>query len=178
MNLVEWSARTAASLPLVREVMPWLGSKRVAVVGDSMYPLLRPGDVLLCDRLAYVGRDVARGDIVVFQHGSSQSGRMIKLVAGMPGEHIEVRGDRLWIDGCEIDFHSPMVGSLPGRWQVGADELFVLSYAVAVGTDSRAFGPIRQSQVLGRGWYVLAPQSRAGRLEALDLRAAGSKTMP
>jgi signal peptidase I len=134
-----------------------------------MFPLLHPGDVLLFDRLAYVDKRPNRGDVVVFRHACAPSGRMIKLVAGLPSEHLEVRGDRLWIDGRELIFPRPMVGSLPGRWTVGPDELFVLSSAVAVGADSRSFGPVSRNAVLGRAWFVLPPSPRAGPIVGSEL---------
>ena len=134
-----------------------------------MFPILHPGDVLLFDQLAYVGEPPNRGDFVVFRHASAPSGRMIKLVAGLPGEQVEVRNDRLWIDGRELIFPRPMVGSLPGRWSVGTDEVFVLSAAVAVGTDSRSFGPVSRSAILGQAWYVLPPSPRAGAIVGTEL---------
>ena len=134
-----------------------------------MFPILHPGDVLLFDRLAYVDKSPNRGDFVVFQHASAPSGRMIKLVAGLPNEHLEVSNDRLWVDGRELIFPRPMVGSLPGRWKVGPDEVFVLSAAVAVGTDSRSFGPVSRSAILGQAWYVLPPSPRAGAIVGTEL---------
>jgi signal peptidase I len=146
-----------------------LVSRRIAVVGTSMFPLLHPHDTVLCNPRAYRSRTPARGDIVVVSQASSPSGRMIKLVAGLPGELIEVRQDLLWVDGTRVSFHSPLVGSLPGRWRVKEDQIFLLSYAVAVGTDSRSFGPIPLRQVLGKVWYVLRPSPRAGRLTSVAM---------
>jgi len=134
-----------------------------------MFPLLHPGDVLLFDRLAYVGKRPSRGDVIVFRHASAPSGRMIKLVVGLPSEHVEVRNDRLWIEGRELLFPRPMVGRLPGHWTVGPDEVFVLSAAVAVGTDSRSFGPVNLNAVLGRAWFVLPPSPRAGHIVGTEL---------
>jgi signal peptidase I len=149
-----------------------MSSGRLVTTGNSMFPLLHPGDVIVFDRLAYVGSAVSRGDVVVFQHPSAASGRMVKLAAGLPGVAVEVRGDRLWIDGREMIYRTPMVGSLPGRWTVGPDEIFVLSVAVAVGTDSRSFGPVKRDAILGRAWYVLPPSPRAGRIPAVAIDSA------
>ncbi len=147
----------------------WLSSRRLVTVGNSMFPLLHPGDVLVFDQLAYADSAVSRGDVVVLQHATAASGRMVKIVAGLPGEHLEVRRDRLWIDDVELLYPAPMVGSLPGRWTVGADELFVLSVAVAVGTDSRTFGAVKRDAILGKAWFVLPPSPRAGRLPPVEM---------
>lgn len=132
-----------------------------------MYPLLHPGDVVLSDPLAYRIGTPLRGEVVVAEHPGSPAGRMIKTVAALPGEWVEVRQDKLWVDGLALKLHGPVVGSLPGRWRVGEGELFLLSYAMAVGMDSRVFGPVDKRQILGRGWYVLPPSPRAGRLNRL-----------
>jgi signal peptidase I len=137
-----------------------------------MFPILHPGDVLLFDRLAFAGASADRGDVVVFQHASAPSGRMVKMVVGLPGERVEVRADRLWVDGRELVYPMPMVGSLPGRWTLGPGQFFMLSAAVAVGSDSRSFGPVTADALLGRAWRILPPSPRAGRLpdQRLSLR--------
>jgi type IV secretory pathway protease TraF len=94
---------------------------------------------------------------------------MVKIVAGLPGEHLEVRADRLWVDRQEMDYPTPMVGSLPGRWTLGSADYFMLSAAVAVGADSRSFGPVTADALLGRAWRILPPSPRAGRLADLEL---------
>jgi signal peptidase I len=134
-----------------------------------MYPLLQSGDVVLVDRLAYADDPIRRGDIVAFGHANAPSGRMVKLVAGLPGEHVEVRQDRLWIDDRELVYPRAIVGSMPGHWKLGRDEFFVLSVALAVGTDSRTFGALKRAAVLGRVWFILPPSPRNGRLSRMPL---------
>ncbi|HEX3247031.1 MAG TPA: signal peptidase I, partial [Chloroflexota bacterium] len=148
---------------------PWLCSRRLLVVGGSMYPLLQAGDVLLVDRLAYADDPIQRGDVVAFRHASAPSGRMVKLVAGLPDEQVEMRRDRLWINDRELIYPRAIVGSMPGQWTLEADEFFVLSIAVAVGTDSRTFGPLKSEAVLGRVWFILPPSPRNGRLPRTPL---------
>jgi signal peptidase I len=75
----------------------------------SMRPTVIEGDVVLVNRLAYQLKlpltDVVlaqwagpeRGDIVTF--GSPVDGtRLLKRVVGLPGDRIELRGERLWIN--------------------------------------------------------------------------------
>ncbi|MFN0074439.1 MAG: signal peptidase I [Chloroflexota bacterium] len=179
MNFIMRIIGCAAGSRLGRTVLPWVASHRIRVLGGSMYPLLHPGEIVLCHRLAYcAGQRASRGDIVLFKHPAGPSGRMIKLIAGLPGEQIEVRNDRLWINDRALQFHTPMVGSLPGRWKLTANELFVLSYAVAVGTDSRTFGPIEQEQVLGKVWYLLPPSARKGRLDSVQMSLSDNEKRP
>ncbi|MCC6178035.1 MAG: signal peptidase I [Chloroflexi bacterium] len=99
------------------------------------------------------------------QSGAGQPGLtppelLLKRIVGLPGEAVEVRRDRLWIDGRPLDLGRPVVGSSPGRWNLGPDEYFVLSDNLAIGTDSRHIGPARRSDLLGRAWLVYFPSVR------------------
>lgn len=145
-----------------------LFGRRVAVVGASMYPLLHPGDRVLFDRLILRRGGPRRGDVALVA-APERGQRLIKLVAGLPGERVAVRQDRLWVDDRPLRFHRPMVGSLPGAWEVGPDECFLLSYAVAVGTDSRHFGPVPRAALLGRARLVYWPPARRRRLSSVPL---------
>lgn len=144
-------------------------ARRVRVRGDSMYPLLEPGEGVLFDRLAYRWEPPRRGDLVLVNRPAEPGGNLIKLVAGLPGEEIAVALDRLWVNASRMTFPVPMVGSLPGRWKLGTDEYFVLSYAVAVGTDSRHFGPVSRVAISARAWMVYAPPARRRRLPRVNL---------
>ena len=81
----------------------------------SMHPNLLEGDVVFVNRLAFdvklpltdviVARtgDPKRGDIVTFF--SPENGtRLIKRVIGLPGDTIEMRGKRLYVDGVKADY--------------------------------------------------------------------------
>jgi len=151
-----------------------LGQRRVVIRGASMLPLLGPGEALLVDRLAYrLGRP-ARGDVVLVRSADPAAPTVVKLLVGLPGEVVAVRRDRLWIDGRVLDLGRPIVGSSPGRWQLGPHEYFLLSVNLAVGTDSRHTGPVSGPALLGRGWLVYAPADRRRRLArpAMSMRWA------
>jgi signal peptidase I len=70
--------------------------KLAVVVGDSMLPTLKSGDVLIVDRRAYDQADPSRGDIVVARYGKDW---VVKRVVGLPGEEVEVKKGTLFIDG-------------------------------------------------------------------------------
>ena len=81
----------------------------------SMRPTLLEGDVVLVNRLAYDLKvpltDVVlahlgtpqRGDIVTFT--SPQDGmRLIKRIAALPGDTVEMRDNRLVVNGAPVDY--------------------------------------------------------------------------
>ena len=65
------------------------------VDGYSMEPSLHNGERLLVNKLAYRLGEPERGDIVVFRFPLDPSRDFIKRVIGLPGDEIEVRGNRV-----------------------------------------------------------------------------------
>jgi len=152
--------------------LAWLFGRRAVVANASMHPLLVPGERVLFDRLAYRAWPPERGDVALLELLGREPRPMVKLVVGLPGERVSVAADQLWIDGRSLPFPQPVVGSMPGEWQLGPTEYFVLSYAAAVGTDSRHFGPLPRGALAGRAWLVYWPPDRRRRIERLRLELA------
>ncbi|MDE2040199.1 MAG: signal peptidase I [Elusimicrobia bacterium] len=69
----------------------------------SMEPTLPVGRHLFCDKLTLRWRRPRRGDIIVFRPpievGGEQAEQMVKRVIGLPGETVELRHKRVFIDG-------------------------------------------------------------------------------
>ena len=85
------------------------------VPSGSMRPAIQEGDVVLVDRLAYqlkvpltnvvVARtgDPARGDIVTFESPVDGT-RLLKRVAAVPGDRVEMRDKVLWVNGLPATY--------------------------------------------------------------------------
>jgi signal peptidase I len=85
------------------------------VPSGSMRPTVQEGDVVLVDRTAYslkvpfTDRVLARlgepqrGDIVVF-HSPADGTRLLKRLVALPGDRVEMRNKRLWINGEAPDY--------------------------------------------------------------------------
>jgi signal peptidase I len=81
----------------------------------SMHPALLEGDVVLVNRLAFDAKipltdivvahtgDPKRGDVVTF-FSPKDGTRLIKRVIGLPGETIEMRGKRVFVDGAPAEY--------------------------------------------------------------------------
>ena len=52
-----------------------------------------------------------------------------------------------------------------GEWNLGDDEFFLLGDMPEFSTDSRSFGPVARSAIVGRAWLVYRPVSRWRRLD-------------
>jgi signal peptidase I len=131
----------------------------------SMEQTFVEGDYVLVDRLTPLWAPYARGQVVVFQPPPRWTARkepFIKRVIGVAGDTVEVQDDgRVHVNGTVLDepylFRSaanlaePTEASDQTRWVVPAGELFVMGDHRRMSADSRVFGSIPVSSVIGRG---------------------------
>lgn len=100
------------------------------VVGESMLPTFRPGELLLVDRRAYRMNSPERGDVVLARYGSEV---ILKRIVGLPGEKVEVKHGTVFVDDrAQSEAHGIQAGPL----DVGAGELSDDDYATL--GDNRA----------------------------------------
>ena len=67
------------------------------VVGDSMSPTLENQDVLILNKAKYRFSDVKRGDVIAFTYEDTKY--LIKRVIGLPGDHISIIDNKVYING-------------------------------------------------------------------------------
>jgi signal peptidase I len=85
------------------------------IPSDSMMPTLLDGDFIFVNKYAYGLRlpvvnskivaigEPHRGDVIVFRLPSDPSTNYIKRLIGLPGDHIAVRDDQLYVNGERIE---------------------------------------------------------------------------
>ncbi len=170
---------------LWRESREWLQAFLLAVVlfilirtflfapfivdGESMVPTLHSGERLIVTKAVYLWGKPKRGDIVVFH--ATQTRDYIKRVIGLPGETVEVRNDRLYINGKEVaepyleeyrrKTHEAGLALTEdfGPQQVPEGAYFVLGDNRRNSQDSRMIGVISEEQIVGRADVVFWPLS-------------------
>lgn len=69
------------------------------VPSTSMENLIEPGDRLIGFRLAYLFEEPKRYDVVIFKYPVDESQGFIKRIIGMPGETVEIKDGKIYIDG-------------------------------------------------------------------------------
>jgi signal peptidase I len=86
------------------------------IPSDSMMPTLLDGDFIIVNKYAYglrlpvINRKILsvgepqRGDVVVFRYPLDPSTNFIKRLVGLPGDHVEVRDNRIVINGKPVPF--------------------------------------------------------------------------
>ena len=124
----------------------------VRIEGGSMQDTLCSGEIALVTGFDYrFGATPARGDVVECRF-PGRVDTYVKRVIGLPGETVEIRDGRTYIDGEAIS--EPYVFSIPEDYSVtlGENEYLVLGDNRSESYDSRAedMGPIGAEDILGR----------------------------
>lgn len=140
------------------------------VKGASMEPTFDDHEYLIIDELSYRFRAPERGEVVVFRYPLDPRQYFIKRIVGLPGEAVSVSGGKVVIvnaehpDGFTLDesgYLSPDAVTHGDRTvQLSADGYFVLGDNRTASLDSRTFGPLPASQIVGRVWIRGWPLDR------------------
>jgi signal peptidase I len=144
-----------------------VATARVVVEGPSMRPTLLSGEWIVVNRVTYKVGAPQRGDVVVFlPPTNAQTDDLIKRVIGLPGETLEIRDGSVFVDGLLLEEAYTAGSTSPdNRWQLGADEVFVMGDNRSVSLDSRSFGPIPIREIVGRAWIIYWPPEEWGPIE-------------
>ena len=86
----------------------------------SMQDTIQPEDRLIGFRLSYLFSEPARGDIIIFEYPVDPEEIYIKRIIGLPGEVIEIREAKVYINGNETPLEEPY---LKEEWIVENDGL-------------------------------------------------------
>jgi signal peptidase I len=117
-----------------------------------MEPTLHDGEVALVSRLASTAPELRRGDVVVFRDPDGDLA--VKRVLGLPGDRVAMLDAYLTVDERVVDEpyvdHSRIDGTYLGTVLVPDGAVFLLGDNRARSIDSREYGPVPDSDVLGR----------------------------
>jgi signal peptidase I len=121
--------------------------------------------------LSYQWGDIDRGDLVVFTRPPDEPDTtvddLIKRVVALPGETVEGRDGRVVVDGRPLAerYLRPGVTTAPfGPVTVPDGMIFVMGDNRGDSRDSRVFGPIEVSSVVGRAFVRIWPLDALGTL--------------
>ncbi len=148
------------------------------IPSGSMLPTLQIGDHLLVNKFLYglkipfTGtlmvpfKDVAQGDVVVFRFPKDRSVDYIKRVIGTPGDTVEIRDKKVFVNGNAIkDSHAHIASDTIldpkasprdslGPILVPEDRIFVMGDNRDNSYDSRFWGFVDQKDILGKAFIL------------------------
>lgn len=134
----------------------------VRVNGASMERTLYNGEILLLQK---VDRNFKRFDIVVINY---QKEKLIKRIVGLPGEYIEYKNNKLYINDKIVTekFNDSITGYFDlkskGINVIPKGYYFVMGDNRTNSVDSRIIGLIKKEDILGKTKFALYPLDRFG----------------
>ena len=152
------------------------------ISGPSMETTLFGNNRVLVNKLSYRLHDIHRGDVVVFDRVTTSDGTvshddLIKRVIALPGDTIEIKNCVViinskptvepYLDKDVLEITDPVnrcrVANMPVQ-TVSAKKIFVMGDNRSESFDSRSFGPISESLIVGRAFAIVWPFHRISTL--------------
>lgn len=143
---------------------------RVRVENISMEPTLKPGYLLVVNKLAYKLGEPKHGDIVVFHYMGDKNEDYIKRVIGLPGDEVKIENHTVYVNGYALN--EPYIAELPaynGTWYVPENCLFVLGDNRNNSSDSHQWGYVEMKDIVGKAVFIYYPFDVFGSLIIPDL---------
>jgi signal peptidase I len=163
--LAETAALVVAAVLLALSVRTF-GYQTFWIPSTSMVPTLQKGDRILVQKAFFNWHDLHRGDIVVFARpprdhcGGAADDDLVKRIIALPGQTIYSAGNTLYVNGRpltepylpRIDPLGPPIpdASRLHPFRVPAGDFYVLGDNRQISCDSRFWGPIKGSSIVGR----------------------------
>ncbi|MBP9695022.1 MAG: signal peptidase I [Candidatus Magasanikbacteria bacterium] len=172
LELIKVALMAGLTIGLIRYFL----FKPFYVKGQSMEPTFHEHEYLIIDELTYRFREPARGEVIVHRAPPSATPEKeyyLKRIVGLPGERVKIEDNKVIIYNREYpqgkiveeDYLSERTeGSVTVT--LGVDQYFVMGDNREASFDSRRFGPIERSSIIGRTWFRGWPIGRIGTLSA------------
>ena len=164
-ELKAWARDLVIALGLAMVIIVFF-YQPVKVEGTSMAPLLMDQERIFINKFVYHFEKIERGDVIVFWYPLDHSKSFIKRVIGLPGDEVEVRRGRLYINGKTFD--EPYVPpefvdmSAYGPVRVPSGQYFVMGDHRISSNDSRIFGPVPGGFIYGKAVFAYWPWNHFG----------------
>jgi signal peptidase I len=141
------------------------------IPSESMLPTLEIGDRLIVEKLSYYTRPPQRGDIIVFApppqlqaQGYLEEQAFIKRVIGLPGNTIEIKNGRVFVDQELLTesyiAQAPNYAMSPTI--VPPERVFVMGDNRNNSNDSHVWGFLPTANIIGHACFRFWPIERLG----------------
>ena len=169
-NIVEWVVILGGALLVAVLVKSFL-FQAFFIPSGSMEDTLQIHDRVLVNKLSYKLHDIHRGDIVVFERPPKETDPtikdLIKRVIAVGGDTIESQSSVILVNGKPVDEpyrKTAALGTAVEKQTIPAGMIWVMGDNRTNSSDSRVFGPIASSSVVGRAFVRIWPLGSLGLL--------------
>ena len=179
-TIIEWAILIGSALVIAILIKTFL-FQAFYIPSESMKPTLNVGDRVLVNKVSYRLHDVNRGDIVVFEtppkakDANGEIKDLVKRVIALPGETFSTHDGGVSSTGglsrsrtcrraCRRALPTRLgrAAATSSRITIPADDVLVLGDNRPASKDSRFFGPIKESSIVGRVFVRIWPLNDLG----------------
>ena len=181
-TIIEWTILIGSALLIAILIKTFL-FQAFYIPSESMKPTLNVGDRVLVNKVSYRLHDVNRGDIVVFEtppkakDANGEIKDLVKRVIALPGETFSTHNGVVFINGHAlkepylqqgVQTCAKAVSTCPNgeadiaATKIPSNDVLVLGDNRTASKDSRFFGPIKESSIVGRVFVRIWPLNDLG----------------
>lgn len=179
--IAEWAVIVVVAVAVAFLVRTFV-AQTYYIPSTSMYPTLKRGDRIIVDKLAFDFGSVQRGDIVVFRRppaedcGGTPVPDLVKRVIGLPGDVVSARGGHVYVNGKLLPepwlpktsrpftranrLYTTPDTYLKHPYRVPANDYFMMGDDRQISCDSRMWGPVKRSYIVGKVDLIVWPFSQ------------------
>ena len=120
--------------------------------GQSMEPNFQTDEYVLVNKVAYLIQQPQRGDVIIFHYPLDIHKDFIKRLIGLPGDTIQVTNTDVSINGQRLQepyIRVPFNFEVKS-WKLGPNQFFVMGDNRDNSLDSRSWGPLDRSYIIGK----------------------------
>jgi signal peptidase I len=137
------------------------------VKGNSMFPNFHDGEYVLTNLIVMRFQNLKQGDVIVFKAPPDPEKDYIKRVIGLPGDKVLIKNGDVYLNGnlfSESEYLKSDVRTTPGSFlkdnlevTVPSGQYFVMGDNRGASSDSREWGFVKLSEVIGKSTFVYWP---------------------
>lgn len=165
-----WAFEIILAIVIAFVFVYFIGQK-TTVVGQSMEPTIESGKKVWINKFSYLLSTPKRNDVIVFKpNGNKNVYSSIKRVIGIPGDTIQIKDGKVYLDGEELkENYDDMLdaGIAEEEITLGIEEYFVLGDNRNNSEDSRYadVGLVKLEDIEGKAWLYNGKGFSFGRVK-------------
>ncbi len=146
------------------------------IPSGSMENTLMTGDRVIGNRLAYKNKSPERFDIIIFKYPDDESQYFVKRIIGMPGETVEVKSGKVYINGSSTPLPDSFTKETPlgdfGPYTVPEGHYFMMGDNRNDSLDSRYWTNtfLSEDKITAKVVYIYFPFSNVKGIEYKELK--------
>jgi len=163
------------------------------VDGASMMPNYIDKEYILAEKISYMTGVPKRGDVIVFKYPGNPNISYIKRIIGLPGETVKIENNVVTITNdknpngiamSELYLGAETLtlaeGTTAGAYtaKVADNEYFVMGDNRQHSSDSREWGLLPKSNIIGRAWMTILPANKFGLQKRVNYNGLSSLIAP